>query len=198
MVVGGVLALALLIQGCSGDTATTGPTQGQPPAGRNVAIGAAVSVSATGSCYLGTCPAGSGINDGTAASPGTFWSGASGSSTGWVELKLDQTYQLSMIRVFSQYWDPTVYPSEGGLDYGVSVSADSNAWTVVRAASYALNKIVTAGWAREDITFAPEAVRYIKVDIVNSSGVASHIWRTGVLEVEAGDANLPLYPWAAY
>ncbi len=168
------------------------------PSGQNVAPLATVSVSATGDCYLGVCPTASGINDGNAYPPGAFWSGASGSSTGWVLLTLDQTYTLSKIRVFSQYWDVSVYGVEGGLEYSVSVSTDNSNWTVVHPASFALKKTVNVAWAREDINFAPQSVRYIKVDIVNSTGVSGHIWRTGIEEIEAGDANLPLHSWGEY
>jgi hypothetical protein len=57
---------------------------------------------------------------------------------------------------------------------------------------------VDISWAREDIVFAPQTVRYIKVDIVGSTGVASYLWRTPILEIEAGDADLPLQSWGAF
>jgi hypothetical protein len=36
------------------------------------------------------------------------------------------------------------------------------------------------------------------VDITNSTGVATHLWRTAIREIEAGDANLPLNSWGKF
>jgi len=180
--------------GCRDGTGVMPPS----PNGQNVALTATVTVSATGSCYLGNCPSPSGINDGSSGSVGGFWSGADFSSTGWVQLALDQSYVLSKIRVFSYHWDPSVYATEGGLSYRVLVSSDQSTWTEVKPASFALDKTVDMNMAREDIIFAPQTVKYIKVDIVNSTGVAAHLWRTLIREVEAGDADLPLQSWGAF
>jgi hypothetical protein len=168
------------------------------PNGQNIAPLATVTVSATGSCYQGTCPVAAGVKDGSTNGPGAFWSGADQSSTGWVKLTLDQVYMLSKIRVFSQYWDASVYGTEGGLEYSVLVSLDGSNWTVVCPASFALKKTVDNSTAREDISFTPRSVRYIKVDITNSTGVATHLWRTAIREIEAGDANLPLNSWGKF
>jgi hypothetical protein len=165
------------------------------PNGQNIALLATVTVSATGSCYLGTCPASSGVNDG---GPVAFWSGADQSSTGWVQLTLDKVYTLSKIRVFSQYWDASIYGTEGGLEYSVLVSVDTSSWTVIRPASFALHRTDSINMAREDINFTTQSVRYIKVVITNSTGVAGHLWRTAIWEIEAGDANLPLNSWGHY
>jgi hypothetical protein len=176
----------------------TGVEPATSPNGQNVALQATVTASATGSCYLTTCLGAAKVIDGTPTSGGGLWSAADYAGTGWVQLALDQPYLLSKIRVFSYHWDATLFPSEGGVNYRVLVSSDQSTWTPVRAASLALQKTVDINWAREDIVFSPQAVRYIKVDIVGSTGVASYLWRTPILEIEAGDSNLPLQTWGAY
>lgn len=169
-----------------------------PPHGQNIAHLAKVSVSATGGCYNGVCPAPEGVNDGSPESPGRFWSGASGASAGWVRLDLDKAYRLSMIRVFSQQWPVKVYGNEEGrtgIKYRVSVSPDATQWFEVRPAAFALGNVGAAGWAREDVVFPPRPVRHVRVEIADSQGPPGHIWRTGILEIEAGDRELRVHPW---
>lgn len=163
--------------------------------GANFAPLASVSVSATGGCYDGTCPAPSGANDGSSSGPGEFWSGASFSSAGWVELDFPKAYAMSRIRVFSQFWPAEIYGSDTWIDFSISVSPDGISWTVVRPATPGTNKLGASGWAREEATFASQPVRAIRVDITNSTGPPGHVWRTAIREIEAGASDLPLHSW---
>jgi hypothetical protein len=164
--------------------------------GRNVAKNASVTVDATGGSYRGVQPSARGVVDGDANSIGGFWSGRSGSSTGWIQLTLDKEYLISRIRVYSMYWDPAEYGREGYLEYRVDISNDGNNWKTVLPKAWAKNNLSSMGsWAKEDISFTQCIVRYVKVTITNSSGPSSHLWRTLIREIEIGDANLPLHNW---
>lgn len=166
--------------------------------GANVALNASVEVSAIGPTYIDRTPSASGINDCTNSSPGNFWSGDAFSDTGYVILTLDSTYQLSKIRVYSQYWSSSVYGTEGYIKYEVKISTNKTDWTTVRSSSFASNSIDLGSdgeWAKETIEFTKRDVKYIKINITDSTGPGSHLWRTSILEVIAGNETLPTYSW---
>jgi hypothetical protein len=84
----------------------------------------------------------------------------------------------------------------GGLEYSVSVSLDGSNWTEVRSAAYSLTpRVQDIATAKAEVSFSSRSVRYIKVNITNSTGIATALWRTLIREIEAGDANLPLSSW---
>ena len=161
----------------------------------NVAKNAKVSVSATGSCYYETCPSAAGIIDSTDTDIGSFWSGANFSGNEWAKLTLDQEYLLSKIRVYSQYWPIEVYKTEGCLRYKVEVSTDDSNWQIVSDEAWACERLNDEHHVKKEITFTPQAVKYIKVTVTNSTGVSSHLWRSGIQEIKAGDSNLLLDSW---
>lgn len=166
--------------------------------GINVALTASVEVSALGPTYSGHTPANAGVIDCTTSDPGNFWTGEAFSDTGYVILTLDDTYKLSKIRIYSQYWSVATYGTEAYIKYEVKISTNKTDWTTVRSDGYAQNSVdlgADGEWAREELAFTERDVKYIKINITDSTGPSGHLWRTSILEIIAGNDSVPTYTW---
>ncbi|MFD0961727.1 glycoside hydrolase family 2 TIM barrel-domain containing protein [Paenibacillus chungangensis] len=105
----------------------------------------------------------------------TRWCAADSSTPQWLEVELEQTYDLTGCKVAWES-DNTNY------EYKVETSADGEHWTTC------LEKFGTGQDIKPDV-FASEAVRFIRVTILSVSKGAASIYSLGVYGTKAGAAR---------
>ncbi len=110
----------------------------------------------------------------------TFWAGTR--VPDWFQVEFNDLYRIDRVVVNTYYQTQT---------YSVLLSVDGEDWETI-VLDYTTPDTVPSGEDDtyiKEFTFDPVLARYIKINFTGSDAAASHIYKTGLIELEAYNAS---------